>query len=149
MSVAAPPSAVLDTNVLLDWLVFRDPRVAPLAAAIDAGALCWLATAAMRREFAQMLGHGCLARWLPLPDQALAVFDLRSVACAEPAPSRLRCTDADDQVFIDLALERRCAWLITHDRALLKLAARARQHKLRVLTPQAWAPAFAAGTALL
>ena len=32
-------TAVLDTNVVLDWLVFRDARVAPLVSAVEAGGL--------------------------------------------------------------------------------------------------------------
>ena len=36
-------SAVLDTNVALDWLVFRSPGVANLAAAIEANELRWSA----------------------------------------------------------------------------------------------------------
>ena len=30
-----PPAIVLDTNVVLDWLVFADPSSGPLAAAIQ------------------------------------------------------------------------------------------------------------------
>ena len=43
---------VLDTNVVLDWLVFRDPAVQGLAAAVTAGWLRWWVTPPMRDEFA-------------------------------------------------------------------------------------------------
>ena len=138
MSESTAPAVVLDTNVLLDWLVFRDARVAPLGQALQAGALRWLATPPMRDELAHMLGHKSLARWAPDAEQALTVFDSLVVSCALPSPSRLHCTDPDDQAFIDLAIAQRATWLITHDRALLKLARRARERGVVVLTPAAW-----------
>ena len=42
---------VLDTNAVLDWLVFADPRIAALAAAIKGRRIDWFATAGMRAEF--------------------------------------------------------------------------------------------------
>lgn len=132
---------MLDTNVVLDWLVFRDPRVVPLAAALETGTVRLLATAHMRAEFADVLMRSHLDRWAPDRERSLAQFDRLAVACAEPQPSPLTCTDADDQVFIDLAIEHRCRWLVTHDRALLKLAGRARLHGLLVLPPARWSAA--------
>ena len=52
---------------------------------------------------------------------------------------RMRCTDPDDQTFIDLALSRGAQWLLSRDRAVLKLAKRARVLGLHILTPAAWA----------
>jgi predicted nucleic acid-binding protein len=52
------PSVVLDTNVVLDWLLFNDPSVAKLAAAVVGGRVRWLATAAMRDELTHVLGRG-------------------------------------------------------------------------------------------
>jgi predicted nucleic acid-binding protein len=131
------PALVLDTNVVLDWLVFRDPAVATLAQAVATGAMRWLATPAMRAELARMLAHASLARWRPDSGQALAVFDRCARHCATAPPSRLRCSDADDQIFIDLALAERAGWLLTHDRALLRLARRARALGLRIAPPGA------------
>ena len=141
MIIPETPAAVLDTNVVLDWLVFRDARTAPLADALLARRLRWLATGWMRDELAHMLAHGSLARWQPNKEQALTVFD--SLAqLLPPAPRcRLHCTDADDQVFIDLAVAQGAQWLLTHDRALLKLARRARQHGVQVATPAVWSTA--------
>ena len=39
----SPPSAVLDTNTVLDWLVFRDPATEQLSRHIEAGRLAWRA----------------------------------------------------------------------------------------------------------
>ena len=143
---ASPPAlmsqkrsaVVLDTNVVLDWLVFRDARVVPLVAAIQGGRVQWLACAAMREELAHMLGHRTLASWTPDPDRALAVFDSLSIPRDPPPPTRLKCSDADDQVFVDLAVATGARWLVTHDRALLSLARRARAFELAVVVPTAW-----------
>jgi uncharacterized protein len=138
---AAAPRVVLDTNAALDWLVFEDVRIQPVVDALQASRLRWVACAAMRRELAYMLGHASLARWAPDAAAALAMFD--QLAQIRPPPvgtlhARLRCTDPDDQVFIDLALAERASLLLTHDRALLKLARRAAPHGLRILRPADW-----------
>jgi predicted nucleic acid-binding protein len=51
----------------------------------------------------------------------------------------MRCTDPDDQVFIDLALACKARWLLSKDRALLKLARRARALGLSIQPPASWA----------
>ena len=56
--------AILDTNIVLDWFVFRDPACAPLAAAIESGGLRWLASRWMRDEFEHVVGRGLGGRWL-------------------------------------------------------------------------------------
>ena len=132
------PLAVIDTQVLLDWLVFGDAGVARWAAAVEMGEVRWIACPAMRTEFAHMVGHPRLARWQPKSEQALSIFDRHAEIRPEPAASspRLRCRDADDQVFIDLALEHRVRWLLTRDKALLALARRARPLGVEILKPQ-------------
>jgi predicted nucleic acid-binding protein len=138
----APPAAVLDTNVVLDWLVFRDARVEALTRAVTDGRLRWLACPRMRTELAHMLGHASLARWAPDAGAALARFDTLAALCSDPAPPRpapgLHCSDPDDQVFVELALAHGARWLFTHDRALLKLARRAATHGLVIAAPQRW-----------
>jgi len=139
---SALPSVVLDTNVVLDWLVFRDPGAAPLASALESGHLRWLATPGMRRELHHMLVHASLARWLPNCGRALTAFDSH-VTLIEPdpppAPHGLRCSDPDDQPFIDLAMAQGVRWLVSHDRAVLRLARRLRAHGIEVLRPADWA----------
>jgi uncharacterized protein len=132
---------VLDTNATLDWLVFNDPAMRPLSQSIDVAQVRWLASPCMRDELEHMLRHPRLSRWSPDPASALQTFDtLATVVCA-PAPGLvplLRCSDSDDQVFIDLAIAQGASWLVTHDRALLKLARRARKHGVLILQPARW-----------
>lgn len=130
---------MLDTNVLLDWLVFRDPVVELLTAGLAAGRLCWIATPAMREEFERVLDYPQLARFAPDRVAALAQWQ----ACARlheapPSPAPMRCGDPEDQMFIDLAIAARARWLLTKDRELLKLARRARAFGVEVLPPARW-----------
>jgi len=139
MPVDAAPRVVLDTNVALDWLVFRDVGARPLGLALARGDLCWLATAAMRAELAHMLAHASLAHWAPDGERALASFDALAVLSAAPErPGPLHCRDPDDQMFIDLALAASARWLLTRDKALLRLARRARTLGVEVTTPLRW-----------
>ena len=140
-TAADAPWVVLDTNIVLDWLVFADGREQPLVHALLAGQLRWVACAAMRCELAHMLGHRSLADWSPDAAAALSVFDQMAVLRAAPATvprPGLRCSDADDQVFIDLAISEAAQWLLTHDRALLKLTRRAAKHGVRIARPCDW-----------
>lgn len=137
---SAAPEAVLDTNVLLDWLVFADPGVTRLFAAVRDGALRWVATEPMLDELRHVLGRPPL-----LARRPQALEDAIAARCAVvDTPPELRrtllCSDPDDQKFIDLALHRRTPWLISRDRALLKLARRARSHGVQVCPPAHWSP---------
>jgi predicted nucleic acid-binding protein len=136
---SAAPIAVIDTNVVLDWLVFDDPRARPLAEAVAAGRLRWVATAAMLDELAAVLPRPAFDRWR---DRA-ALAPGRAAGWAVPAGDApacaLRCGDADDQKYIDLTLAARAAWLLTRDKALLKLAAAARRHGTTVCVPERFA----------
>ncbi len=134
-----PPAVVLDTNAELDWLVFDDPGMRGWAAAVQQQRACWVACAAMRNELQRTLQYRSLARWTPDSEHVLRCFDQHAVLCPHPpaaAGPGLRCSDGDDQVFIELALAQRARWLLTHDRALHRLARRARLSGVLVMRPR-------------
>ena len=137
-----PRDLVLDTNVVLDWLVFRNHVAAPLEGALTSGRFRWLCTRAMRDEFARVIGRETLAHRVADADALLSTFDARAVRHDTPAPlgpaERLHCTDPDDQMFIDLAIARRVHALLTRDRAVLRLAARGRRLGVLIVTPERW-----------
>jgi predicted nucleic acid-binding protein len=135
----AAPIAVLDTNVVFDCLLFRDPDCSLLQQWLDDGRLRWLGSEAMRAEFAHVLGRGGLAASQPDTRGLLAAWDRLCLPGPPGAPSNLHCTDPDDQKFIDFALTYGARWLISRDRAVLKLARRASPLGLAILTPRAWA----------
>lgn len=141
-TLQVPAWAVLDTNVLLDLLVFDDWRARALGQALAAGQLLALATAPMFDELADVLARPFVTPWCS--DVGLVLARARAlcrlVDCPPAAPAP-RCADPDDQKFIDLAWAWPAAWLISRDRALLALARPALQRQLRVLTPAGWAEA--------
>lgn len=144
-ALTRPVCVVLDTNVVFDWLLFNDPDGRTIGSALAEGELRWIATAAMRDEFVHVLAQGALDRWQPdLPAlQARWVrhcVELAAPPAASPA-SRLRCTDPDDQKFIDLAVSHGSCLLLSRDRAVLKLARKLAPLGVRVATPVAWAAA--------
>ncbi|MFZ4652273.1 MAG: PIN domain-containing protein [Rubrivivax sp.] len=144
---------VLDTHVVLDWLWFGDARLAALAAAVQNGRLQWVATDAMRQELHRVLLRPVLPPRGRSPEEVLRDFD-RWARPGEGAPQApptasatwaiaagaLRCTDPDDQKFIDLALAYRAAWLFSRDRAVLRLARQARRLGCVFAPPEAWTP---------
>ncbi len=118
---------VLDTNVVLDLLVFDDPATPALQRALDEGALRWIATPVMREELARVLLYphlvGRLDYYRLSADDVLAAFD-RQVQLLDVAPKApMVCRDPDDQKFIDLAVAHR-AQLLSKDHAVLKLKKR-------------------------
>jgi uncharacterized protein len=135
---SATPTVVLDTNVVLDWLLFDDPRVAALAETIVQGGAIWLGTMAMREELAHVLDRGLAQQRRVATVTLLARWDAHATVADTPAPHPLRCTDADDQKFVDLSFAAPTRWLVTRDRALLRLARRAALLGLAILTPERW-----------
>ena len=136
------PALVLDTNVVLDWLLFRNPSCDALNAALVAGDVRWIASAAMREELAHVLARGTLGKWRPDLTALWARWDqhCNEVPAAPPlgAAAALRCSDPDDQKFIDLAVAGKARWLLSHDRAVQRLARRLRDRGVTVTTPAAW-----------
>ncbi len=119
---SAASTLVIDTNIVLDLFVFDDPAAAPLAAALEARAVIWLATAAMRAELERVLAYPKLVLRLErcgrLAVQVLGAFD-RHARIVDAAPRcALVCSDPDDQCFLDLAAAHH-ALLLSKDRALL------------------------------
>lgn len=136
----ALPAIVIDTQVVMDWLVFRDARVAALTAAVTSGALRWLVAPAMRDEIRHVLGRGVAASYTPDLAFIEAQLDAHAVAvdaiAQQPLAGRLVCRDPDDQKFIDLALSGGARWLVSRDKAVLALARRALLRGLLIVKPE-------------
>ena len=141
-----PGLAVLDTNVWLDCLVFGDHEAQQLHEALGTR-LQAIASPRMRSELQAVLRRPALAARQPAAATALAGFDGLVSLVADEAPiSPLRCSDPADQMFLDLAFTARARWLLSRDRALLKLARRAaRLQGIIILTPAAFANAYHPG----
>jgi putative PIN family toxin of toxin-antitoxin system len=123
-AVSNRPRVVLDTNVVLDLFLFKDSRVAALAGAIKTGRVSIVTGPDCVEEFRRVLRYPAFA--LAEPDQAsmvagyLAVAMLESPVEVSKEKFPLRCSDPDDQKFLELAW-RAGADLVTRDKALLVL----------------------------
>jgi putative PIN family toxin of toxin-antitoxin system len=136
----ATPLAVIDTNVVLDMLLFDDARSKWLRHALDAQHLAWVGTAPMLAELADVLSRPFVAARGVLAEAVLAQAQALCRVRPEPQtglPRAPRCADPDDQKFIDLAWAAQAQWLFSRDRALLDLARSSRPRGLTVCTPAA------------
>ncbi|MFD2454267.1 putative toxin-antitoxin system toxin component, PIN family [Ideonella paludis] len=137
------PRIVLDTNVILDGWVFSNPAWAPIGEALAAQQLQWVVCASMLDELRFVLARPQPVRFEAARQAVLLDTERWQQARVVPAPSsedlpRLRCSDPSDQQFIDLALAQQARWLISRDKALLKLARRAAAHGVTITTPEHW-----------
>ena len=121
---------VLDTNVWLDWLVFDDPSVAALRAAVEAGRAEVVIDQVCEEELASVLAYPRRGRPLDAAAQAACLKRCRAAArrldvpAAHAAGPLPRCRDPHDQKFLELALSCGADFLVTRDRELLVLARR-------------------------
>ncbi len=138
-SLTGRPRVVIDTNAVLDWLLFAAPEAQALGRDVEGGRLVWIGTASMRDELARVLAGRFAARPGRDPASVLAAWQRHCelVPCCGAAP--WRCDDPDDQAFVDLAVGAGARWLVSRDKALLRLARRARALDLRIVTPEHWA----------
>lgn len=140
--VVEPTRVVLDTNTVLDWLVFGDAPAGLVGAAIREGRLKWLASPRMLAELQAVLRRPLSERWNLARERALTIDAGELITlCAEPAvaSARLLCRDPADQVFIDLARTHSPAILLTRDRALLTLRRRATAFGVVIANAAEWA----------
>ncbi|OYU10521.1 MAG: VapC toxin family PIN domain ribonuclease [Comamonadaceae bacterium PBBC1] len=107
--IQAPIRRVLDTNIVLDLWVFDEPRAEALRTSVESGSTQWLATATMREELARVLAYPQIVKRLAhrqLPASAvLAHFDRWAQLQPDAPKAPYVCKDADDQMFIDLAVQ--------------------------------------------
>ncbi len=130
----APVRLVLDTNVVIDWLVFNDPFMSPLRDGVPAGRVQVLTHPPAIDELKRVLGYKSLKldatrqgaifdRYLaqtvlaPLPES----FSLKNLLTPGGFP---RCRDRDDQHFLALAFHTKCDALVSRDDAVYGLKSR-------------------------
>jgi len=133
---------VLDTNIWLDLLVFRDPGIAAICEAHAARRAEILVDADGEGELVRALAYDFGKHTLGAAGQAARVAEFRQMSVhaksktAGGAATLPLCRDPDDQKFLETALAVRADILITKDNALLDLA---RRVPFRILTPAAFA----------
>ncbi len=135
------PRIVLDTNVCLDLFVFRDPRWQHLLNAMQQDQVECVTSSSCRMEWTLVLNYKKLALTEIQQQTLLAEFDsLIQVTPDVEATIKLPvCRDKDDQKFLVLAHAAQADFLITKDKALLKLARKTTRLGLfTIASPEMW-----------
>jgi putative PIN family toxin of toxin-antitoxin system len=140
------PRIVLDTNVCLDLFVFRDPRWQHLLSAMQQDQVECVTSSSCRMEWTLVLNYKKLALTEIQQQTLLAEFDsLIQVTPDVEATIKLPvCRDKDDQKFLVLAHAAQADFLITKDKALLKLARKTTRLGLfTIASPETWTSQYA------
>jgi putative PIN family toxin of toxin-antitoxin system len=120
----APVRVVLDTNIVLDLWLYKDPAAVALIEALETKAVQWLATQVMRDELERVLAYTHIVKRLTFSQltaqDILAQFDAHAQLMPIAAKALFICKDGDDQKFIDLAAEHKTQ-LISKDKAVLTM----------------------------
>jgi len=115
---------VLDTNIVLDLWLYKDPATPQLLEALESKAVQWLSTQVMRDELERVLAYTHIAQRLAFSQlsaqEVLAQFDAHAQLMPIAAKTQFVCKDGDDQKFIDLAAEHKTQ-LISKDKAVLTM----------------------------
>lgn len=133
---------VIDTNVLLALWIFADDTVGPLRAALAGGGLQPVRSVATDAELHEVLARPALFAVPPERQAALLqAWEAQALVVADPTPVPIRCRDPLDQKFIELAVSAGAGWLVTRDKALLKLRRKLGRLGCAVVTPEGFATA--------
>jgi putative PIN family toxin of toxin-antitoxin system len=128
------PRLVLDTNVILDLLVFKDPSTEPIRLLLDAKLVDALRTPASMAELIDVIGRPAFKLSQKNQETIVQVWEISSRllehTAIEPAP--FTCRDPDDQVFLDMAYSIRPALLLSKDLRVLELRAVAKHHGIEI-----------------
>ena len=125
---------VLDTNVVIDWLMFNDPYMTPLRECVNDGRLIVLTHQPAIDELKRVLAYQQLkldaarqdeifARYLSLTQEVLLPegASLKNLMMPGGFP---RCRDRDDEHFIALAYHQKADALVSRDNAVIGMKSR-------------------------
>jgi putative PIN family toxin of toxin-antitoxin system len=128
------PRLVLDTNVILDLLVFQDPAAEVIQTVLDAKLVDAVRTEASMLELMDVIQRPNFK--LSKEQQQIILKQWESSSrllensAIEPAP--FTCRDLDDQVFINMAYSIRPALVLSKDLRVLELGAIAQRHGVEI-----------------
>ncbi len=126
--------------MVLSLWVFADSRFASLQGFVRSGRLIALSSADCLAEFERVLSYPEFKLEAEKRERILADYaaSVQLVAAAGLAVLDLpQCRDGDDQKFLELARDGRADYLVTSDKALLRLARHRRlSGRFRIVTPE-------------
>ena len=135
---------VLDTNVVLDWLLFRLPALDPLRDALSAGRIVIATHELLFEELRRVLPRPEISRYTT--DVGGVIEAYRAQTAMAPLPPELllsqeslpagfpHCRDPDDDKFLAFAWHSKSDALVTKDREVLRLRKRVRSFGVSILT---------------
>lgn len=136
-----PIQLVLDTNVVLDWLLFADVSLDSLGIALRTGQARVLTHPFAVNELRRVLAYPLLrlatdrqaelvARYGQQTSQPALGFSVTSLRLPAGFPD---CRDPDDQPFLALTYHSHAHALVTRDRQLLRLRKSAARFGVRIV----------------
>jgi uncharacterized protein len=141
-----PRRWVLDTNVVIDWLMFNDPYMNPLRERVADGRIVVLTHMPAIEELKRVLAYKQLKL---LPERQADIFARyisQTQTVSLPTGATLknllmpggfpRCRDRDDEHFIALAFHQKADALVSRDNAVFGLKSRATKFGLTILNVQ-------------
>jgi len=128
---------VLDTNIVLDWLVFDNAFMNPLRAGVQEQRVMVTTYPHAIDELRRVLAYRALQLDAARQAQVLADYSVHTTVGDLPqgySPENLllppgfpKCRDRDDQHFLALAYHTKADALVSRDKAVLKLRKRAKK----------------------
>ncbi len=137
-------NCVLDTNVVIDWLVFDDPFMSPLRTSVRDGRVVVITHQPAVDELRRVLSYRALKLSTARQNEVLREYETRTTHAAgqDGLPDERshlpkgfpRCRDSDDDHFLELAYRARAHALVSRDEAVLATGRRCRMFGFSVLT---------------
>ena len=128
------PRLVLDTNVILDLLVFKDPSTEPIRHLLDAKLVDAVRSEASMLELVDVIRRPIFKLSQQEQEMILQAWEsltrLLENTAIESAP--FICRDTDDQIFLDMAYSIRPAVLFSKDLRVLELHVSAKGHGVEI-----------------
>ena len=138
-----PIRLVLDTNVVVDWLVFDDPFMLPLRAGVLNGRIAVLTHEPAITELCRVLGYKPLKLDAWRQEEIFKHYLGQTTVFNMPADFSLkhlmlpggfpRCRDRDDEHFLALAYHANADALVSRDNAVYGLKTRAAKFGMSIL----------------
>ena len=128
------PTVILDTNIVMDILVFEDSGVAPIVKAIAERKLIPLLHPETFAELVDVLGRSMFKLTAEAVESKALAWLAQTHLISGDLPTTTYCKDPEDDKFFQFALLTHCPFLVTKDKLVLKARKRAKRDGIHVLT---------------
>ena len=130
------PSCVLDTNVVLDILLFADKNTKSIQKSLASGQLLALGHYDTLYEFTDVISRSQFKLTESQIKEKLHAWIKLHWLIKEPLPTEGYCKDHDDDKFFNLARLCSARYLISKDKKVLKAKGKAKQFGCIVIKPE-------------